>query len=214
MLAAVVGVAMVSRIAKTLQDYVMNRVIQKFGASIFTDGLKHTLKLPYQQFEDQRSGETLSILQKVRTDTEKFITLFVNVGFTSLIGIIVLNVYIFHFGISPWLFFVYLGGAAALAALTRVLSRKIKKIQQTITKETTALAGTTTESLRNIELIKSLGLTDQEIKRLNLNTFKILQLELKKVRSIRSIGFIQGTFVNFLRQTILFLLLLLIFKTK
>lgn len=214
MLLAVVGVAMVSRIAKTLQDYVMNMVIQKFGASIFTDGLKHTLKLPYQQFEDQRSGETLSILQKVRTDTEKFITLFVNVGFTSLIGIIVLNVYIFHFGISPWLFFVYLGGAAALAFLTKILSRKIKTIQQTITKETTALAGTTTESLRNIELIKSLGLTNQEIKRLNLNTFKILQLELKKVRSIRSIGFIQGTFVNFLRQAILFLLLLLIFKDQ
>ncbi len=211
-LLAIIGVAMVSRIAKTIQDYVMNMVIQKFGASVFSDGLKHTLKLPYQQFEDQRSGETLSVLQKVRTDTEKFITYFVNVGFTSLIGIIVLISYIVYFKVSIWLFFVYLIGSLGLAALTRVLSRKIKKIQGIITKETTALAGTTTESLRNIELIKSLGLTNQEVKRLNLNTLKILQLELKKVRNIRSISFVQGTFVNFLRQFILFILLLLIFQ--
>ena len=46
--------------------------------------------------------------------------------------------------------------------------------------QTNALAGSTKESLRNIELVKSLGLTYQEEKRLNLNTFKILQLELQK----------------------------------
>jgi ATP-binding cassette subfamily B protein len=40
---------------------------------------------------------------------------------------------------------------------------------------------------------------------------KILGLELKKVRYIRSISFIQGTFVNLLRSSILFLLLYLIF---
>lgn len=73
------------------------------------------------------------------------------------------------------------------------------------------LAGATTESLRNIELVKSLGLTHQEIRRLNSTTIRILMLELKKVRSIRSISFVQGTFVNFLRQAILFLLLYLIY---
>ncbi|MCH5683876.1 hypothetical protein LWM68_06155 [Niabella sp. W65] len=74
-----IGTAMVSRIAKAFQDYFVNVVIQKFGATIFTDGLKHSMRLPYQDFEDQRSGETLSILTKVRTDTEKFISSFVNV---------------------------------------------------------------------------------------------------------------------------------------
>ena len=49
----------------------MNVVVQKFGAKVFTDGLRHAMKLPYQEFEDQRSGETLSVLQKVRTDTER-----------------------------------------------------------------------------------------------------------------------------------------------
>lgn len=212
MLLAIVGVAMVSRIAKTFQDYVVNMIIQKLGASVFTDGLRHTLKLPYQQFEDQRSGETLSVLQKVRTDSEKFITSFINVAFTSLVGIVFLTIY--SLSVNSWLIAVYFIGAFTLAALTRVLSRKIKEIQGVIVKETTALAGTTTESLRNIELIKSLGLTDQEIKRLNQNTFKILQLELKKVRGVRSISFIQGTFVNFLRQCILFILLFLIFREQ
>lgn len=210
MLLAIIGVAMVSRIAKTLQDYMVNMIIQKLGANVFTDGLKHTLNLPYQQFEDQRSGETLSILQKVRTDSEKFITSFINVAFTSLVGIVFLTVY--SLSVNSWLISIYFIGAFTLAALTRVLSRKIKEIQKVIVKETTALAGTTTESLRNIELIKSLGLTGQEIKRLNQNTFKILQLELKKVRGVRSISFVQGTFVNFLRQCILFVLMFLIFR--
>ena len=84
--------------------------------------------------------------------------------------------------------------------------------QKNIVKETTSLAGTTTESLRNIELVKSLGLTTQEINRLNNNTYKILALELKKVKNIRSLSFIQGTMVNALRQVITFTLMWLIFK--
>lgn len=209
-LLASVGVAMVSRIAKAFQDYFVNVIIQKFGARIYTDGLRHSLRLPYQQFEDQRSGETLAVLQKVRTDSEKFITSFVNVLFVALIGVIFVMVYAFSVHWS--LVFVYFGGSLILGWLINVLSRKIKTIQKTIVKETTMLAGATTESLRNIELVKSLGLTHQEIRRLNSTTIRILMLELKKVRSVRIISFIQGTFVNFLRQTILFLLLFLIYR--
>jgi ATP-binding cassette subfamily B protein len=99
-----------------------------------------------------------------------------------------------------------------IAYVTNLLSKKIKVIQKNIVKETTSLAGTTTESLRNIELVKSLGLTTQEINRLNNNTYKILALELKKVKNIRSLSFIQGTMVNALRQVITFTLMWLIFK--
>ncbi|RFM34480.1 ABC transporter ATP-binding protein [Chitinophaga silvisoli] len=209
LLLASMGVAMVSRIAKAFQDYFTNVIIQKFGASVYTDGLKHSLRLPYQQFEDQRSGETLAVLQKVRTDSEKFITAFVNVLFVALVGVIFVMVYAYT--VHKSLVFVYTGGCLLLSWLMNVLSRKIKTIQKTIVKETTMLAGATTESLRNIELVKSLGLTHQEIRRLNSTTIRILMLELKKVRSIRSISFVQGTFVNFLRQVILFLLLYLIY---
>jgi len=208
----IIGAAMVSRIAKAFQDYVVNVVIQKFGAQLYTDGLKHALRLPYQDFEDQRSGETLSVLQKVRADCEKFITNFVNVLFATLVGLVF--VIIVAYKISPMLPLIYVVGAVVLSVLTSVLSRKIKAIQKSIVKDTNALAGSTTESLRNIELVKSLGLTNQEIRRLNSTTLKILQLELKKVKSLRSISFIQGTFVNFLQQCIMFALLYFVFHDK
>ncbi|HET9056532.1 MAG TPA: ABC transporter ATP-binding protein [Chitinophagaceae bacterium] len=211
-LGILISVAMVSRIAKAFQDYFGNVIVQKFGAQIFTDGLKHSMKLPYQEFEDQRSGETLSILTKVRTDTEKFIISFINVLFGMLVGIVFVCAYSLrlHWSIMP----IYFGGILLLALLTSLLSKKVKFIQKKIVKETTVLAGSTTESLRNIELVKSLGLTQQEISRLNNNTYKILGLELKKVKSIRTLSFIQGTFVNFLRQVIMLTLLWLVFKGK
>lgn len=208
-LGMIISVAMVSRIAKAFQDYVVNVIIQKFGANLYTDGLRHALRLPYQDFEDQRSGETLSILQKVRTDCEKFISSFVNVLFVTVVGIVFVTIY--AFSLHPMLPAIYFVGALILGWLTSVLSRKIKTIQKNIVKETNALAGSTTESLRNIELVKSLGLTQQEIRRLNATTFKILKLELSKVKSIRSVSFVQGTFVNFLQQCIMFALLYFVF---
>lgn len=204
-----IGVAMMSRIAKAFQDYTVNSVIQKFGADVYTDGLKHSLQLPYQQFEDQRSGETLAILQKVRSDSEKFMMLFINVVFTSLVSIVF--VIVAAAMVYPPIILVYMVGAILLSVLMSVLSKKIKVIQKSILGETTALAGATTESLRNIELVRSLGLTNQEIRRLNLSTRKILKLELKKVKSIRALNFIQGTSVNFLRQCIVFTLFYILF---
>ncbi|SEL14079.1 ABC transporter ATP-binding protein [Parapedobacter koreensis] len=208
----IIGVAMVSRIAKAFQDYVVNVVIQKFGARLYTDGLRHALRLPFQDFEDQRSGETLSVLQKVRADCEKFITNFVNVLFATIVGIVF--VVVVSFRLSPSLPLIYLIGAVTLAFLTSYLSRKIKFIQKNILKETNALAGSTTESLRNIELVKSLGLTQQEVQRLNTTTMKILNLELRKVKSIRAVSFVQGTFVNFLQQCIMFALLFFVFRNQ
>jgi ATP-binding cassette subfamily B protein len=210
MLLLLVGTAMVSRIAKAFQDYIVNVIIQKFGAALFTDGLKHSMQLPYQAFEDQRSGETLSILTKARADCEKFISYVINVVFGIVVSVVFVSIYAtrLHWSIIP----IYIGGASMIAYVTNLLSKKIKVIQKNIVKETTSLAGTTTESLRNIELVKSLGLTSQEINRLNNNTYKILALELKKVKNIRSLSFIQGTMVNALRQVITFTLMWLIFK--
>jgi len=210
LIGALIGVAMVSRIAKNFQDYVVNVVIQKYGARLYTDGLRHALRLPYHEFEDQSSGKTLSVLQKVRTDCEKFIQSFFNVLLPTLIGIVFVIIY--AFALSPMLPLIYVGGAVVLALLTNQLSKRIKTVQKTIVKETNALAGSTTESLRNIELVKSLGLTHQEIRRLNATTIKILTLELKKVRSIRAISFVQGTFVNLLRQSIILCLLYFIYQ--
>jgi ATP-binding cassette subfamily B protein len=209
-LTLLIGTAMISRIAKAFQDYAVSVITQKFGAKIFTDGLQHSMALPFQEFEDQRSGETLSILTKVREDSVKFITSFINIFFGILVSIIFVSIYAvrLHWSIMP----VYICGIFLIAFITNLLSKRIKSIQKNIVSETTALAGSTTESLRNIEIVKSLGLTNQEVIRLNNNTYKILGLELRKVKSIRSLSFIQGTMVNFLQQMITMTLLLLIFK--
>ncbi|UYZ63789.1 ABC transporter ATP-binding protein [Hymenobacter weizhouensis] len=202
------GVAMVSRIAKNFQDYYTNVITQRLGAELYSDGLRHSLELPYQVFEDQRSGETLGKLQKVRTDVEKLIQSFVNVLFISLVGI----VFVTWYAVSVYwpIAVVYFLTIPLLGSLSLFLSKRIKTIQKTIVAETTALAGSTTESLRNIELIKSLGLAQQETTRLNATTDKILKLELKKVRYLRSLSFVQGTFVNLMRNVILLMLLFLV----
>jgi ATP-binding cassette subfamily B protein len=201
------GVAMVSRIAKNFQDYYVNVITQRLGAEMYSDGLRHSLDLPYQVFEDQRSGETLGKLQKVRIDVEKLIQSFVNVLFTALVGII----FVMWYAISVYwpIAAGYFLTIPLLGVLSFALSKRIKVIQKTIVGETTALAGSTTESLRNIELIKSLGLAQQETQRLNGITNKILKLELRKVRYLRSLSFVQGTFVNLLRNIIILMLLYL-----
>jgi ATP-binding cassette subfamily B protein len=212
LLAAAVGVAFVSRVAKNFQDYYINVITQRLGAQLYADGIRHSLALPYQVFEDQRSGETLGKLQKVRSDVERLIAASINVVFTSLVGVAFVVIYAFsvHWLIAP----VYFMTVPLLGWLSSTLSRRIKQVQQQIVAETTALAGSTTESLRNIELVKSLGLAQQEVARLNSATGRILGLELKKVRYLRRLSFIQGTSVNALRTSILFLMLYLIFARE
>src|SRR5262249_1836842 len=92
LLGAAVGVAFVSRVAKNFQDYFVNLITQQVGARIYADGIEHSLVLPYAMFEDQRSGETLGKLQKVRADVEKFITAVVNLVFTTLIGLVFVTI--------------------------------------------------------------------------------------------------------------------------
>src|SRR3989338_8075112 len=209
LLLAIIGVAFVSRVAKNFQDYYLNGVSQRVGADLYRDGISHTLALPYSIFEDERSGETLGKLQKVRMDTERLITILVNLLFVALVGFIFVAIYA---GSIYWpISLVYVLTIPIIGGLSLILSNKIKNIQKNIVAETTALAGSTTESLRNIELVKALGLGSQEVERLNTTTEKILKLELKKLRYLRSLSFIQGTVINFIRTSILFFMLYLIF---
>ncbi len=210
LLSLTILVAFISRVAKNFQDYYLNTITKRLGAELYADGVKHSLALPYQVFEDQRSGETLNLLQKARTDSEALITSLINIVFTSLVGFIFVAVYSIklHWGIAV----AFALAAPILAGIAYFLSSKIKDIQGKIVKETMALAGSTTESLRNIELVKSLGLTSQEIGRLNDTTQKILALELQKLKYIRSVSFVQGTLVNFIRTCVTFFMFFMIFK--
>ena len=205
-----VAIALLARLAKTFQDYVMRLVVQKFGMQIFNDGLKQTLRLSFEEFEGQRSGETLSVLQKVRTDTERFINSFINILFSSVIGI---GFLIWYAITKHWLLIpVFVIGVLVLGGLTGLLSKKIKTIQRSINRETNQMSGAITESLRNIELLKSLGLTYPEIKRLREHTKKIFDLEMLKVKKVRTLSFFQSSALTLLKQSILFILLWLIFR--
>ena len=209
LLALAVGVAIMSRLARAFTDYVTRLVVQKFGLSVFDEGLRHTLRLPYHEFEETSSGHVLSVLQKVRTDNERFISSFISTMFSSAVGIAFLIWYAItkHWALIP----VFLIGVVVLGSLTGLLSSKIKIIQRAVIKETNKMSGSITESLRNIELVKSLGLTYPEIKRLKTFTKKIFDLEIDKVKRIRTLSFIQSSVLLILRESILFILLWLIF---
>lgn len=207
-----VFIAMISRITKNFQDYFTNIVIQRSGAAMYTDGIKKSLDLPFAQFEDQRSGETLNKLQKVRIDSEKLINLSISLVFQTVVGFIFVFIYIARIDVKIALIFIVT--APIIGLVSSYLGKKIKEVSKTIVKQTNALAGATTESLRNIELVKSLGLTHQEENRLNLNTLKILKLELQKIRYIRSLSFIQGTTVHFMRTLVVFTLYYFVFQGK
>src|SRR6478672_11658622 len=90
-----VSVAFISRVAKNFQDYFVNVNTQRLGAQMYSDGIRHSLELPYSVFEDQRSGETLGKLTKARADTEKFLNVVVNVLYLSLVGIAVVMIFAF-----------------------------------------------------------------------------------------------------------------------
>jgi ATP-binding cassette subfamily B protein len=209
-LGVAIAIALVARIARSFQEYYSRLAVQKFGMQIFNDGLKQTLRLSYQEFEEQCSGETLSILQKVRTDTQQFMNSFINILFSSIVGI---GFLIWYSVTKNWMLIpVFVIGILILGSLTGLLSKKIKTTQRSINRETNKMSGVITESLRNIELVKSLGLTFPEIKRLKEQTLKIFELEVEKVRKVRTLSFLQGTMLSILKQSILFILLWLIFR--
>lgn len=209
-LSIAIAIALVARLAKSFQEYTTKLAVARFGMQIFNDGLRQTLRLSFQEFEESRSGETLSILQKVKTDTERFVNSFINVVFSSLVGVGFLIWY--SITKNGMLIPVFLVGILVLGSLTGLLSKKIKTVQRSINRETNKMSGVITESLRNIELVKSLGLTFPEIRRLHNQTKKIFDLEMLKVKKVRSLSFLQGTTLNILRQSILFILLWLIFR--
>jgi ATP-binding cassette, subfamily B, bacterial len=205
-----IAVALMARLFRGLQEYFSRVTVARFGMDIFNEGLKQTLRLSYQEFEQSRSGETISLMQKVKTDTERFVNSLINVLFSSVIGI---GFLIWYSITKSWLLIpVFFIGIGILGALTGLLSKKIKTVQRSINRETYLLSGVITESLRNIELIKCLGLTYQEIKRLNKQTRDIYDLEIYKAKKVISLTFGQGVALNLLKNSILFILLWLIFR--
>ncbi len=207
-----VTAALISRTAKNFQQYYENMVAQRVGTELYAHSVAHSFSLPYAIFEDQRSGELLQKLQKARLDAQQLIISFVDVIFVSLVGIILVLIYAFFVNwIIGLLYFMVI---PIMGSALFFLGKKIKAIQKNIVIESANLAGSTTETIRNVELVKSLGLEEQETQRLNDVNNKVLSLELSKLTLIRKLSFTQGTIVNAMRSIILFVMLWLIFLGK
>jgi ATP-binding cassette, subfamily B, bacterial len=205
-----IGVAFVSRVAKNFQDYFVNVITQRMGTKMYADSVEHSFKLPFATFEDQRSGELLDILKKARLDAQDLIQGMVNTVFLSIVGILFAVVYAFTIHPSIGIgFFIII---PILGIVNFVISKRIKEVQKNIVAQTADLSGSTTETLRNVELVKSMGLETQEIERLNNVNEEILILELEKIKLVRKLSFIQGTSINAVRAMLIMLMFWLIFQ--
>jgi ATP-binding cassette subfamily B protein len=203
------GISLTARLASTIQDYILTLIAQSAGKHIFDDGLRQTLRLSFQEYDDTSSGEALAVLQKVRADSQSFIMSAVDVFFSTIISV---GFILWYAVTRSWLLIpVFIIGVVILGGLTGLLSQRVRLLQRAVVKDTSRAYGSITESVRNIELIKSLGLTRSEVRRLQVYTQRIFDLEMEKVRKVRSIRFLQGTIINVLKQSILFILLWLIF---
>ena len=202
-------VALFARVFASVQQFYSSKLTELVAADIYTDGIQKSLNLSFAEFEDQRSGETLGIINKLRDDTKKLISLSVSTIYGAVIGIIFVSIYAFfiHWSIAV----MFLTVIPLLSWLSLNLSLRIKAIQRDIVAMTTEMAGAATESLRNIELVKSLGLIEQENDRLAKTTQNIVHLELEKIRRVRTLTFIQGTTVQLLRTGVVVLLFFLAF---
>ncbi|MDD5749773.1 MAG: ABC transporter ATP-binding protein [Patescibacteria group bacterium] len=209
LLLAFVGVALISRIAKNFQDYYTSVITHRLGTRLYAQSIEHSLSLPYQMFEDQSSGAILQRMQKARDNIQDLIKSLIGLVFVYLVGIIFVLIYAFwvNWIIGLTIFLI----VPSLAITIFLISRRIRKVQLAVIQEQANLAGYTTETLRNVELVKSLGLEAQEIERLNKANEHILALDLKRIKLIRTLSFIQGTLLNALRALIMLIMLWLIF---
>jgi len=212
LLVAGIAAALLAWLAKNYQIDFVNRVTRYVGMGIYCEGIGHSLGMPYSAFEDQRSGEIMGKLQTARRDVEGFVLSSINSVFSSLIAITFLVIYAARI---DWVLIpAYLLALPCVFLASVLFSRKVRAIQVTIVRESARLAGSATESLRNIELVKSLGLAGREVWRLGQHGEQILELELTKVRYIRHLSFFHGAVVNLLRVGLLLLMLYLVFKQQ
>ena len=212
LLAAAIAAAFLAWLAKNYQIDFVNRVARYAGMGIYCEGIGHSLGMPYSAFEDQLSGEIMSKLQTARRDVESLVLSSINSVFSSLIAITFLVIYAAR---VDWVLIpAYLLALPSVFLVSVLFSRKVRAIQVTIVRESTRLAGSATESLRNIELVKSLGLAGREVWRLGRHGDQILKLELAKVRYIRHLSFFHGAVVNLVRVGLLLLMLYLVFKQQ
>ncbi len=199
-------------IAKTIQLAAVQRVGHTVSSDIFTDGIRLSLRLPFLQFEQRRSGEMVGGLERLRWTVDQFVGSMINRVFASLLGVAFVLVYAsrVHWVIAP----AFLIIAPTLAAVSIALSARVKMVESELAQRSNQLSGNAAETFRNIELVMSLGIAEQQISRLDDDAKHILNLQLERVRRSRAYSFFQGLSVHLLRLGLLVLLLYLVFRQQ
>jgi ATP-binding cassette, subfamily B, bacterial len=208
LLAVAFGLTTFSRFAAHTGHYFTMKLAKTVGRNIYKDSLKHSMMMPYNYFENNRSGEILSKLQVAKGNIEAFITGLIAYQFSLLIGLIFIIVYAYfvYWPIAPAILIVI----PLIGYFANTQNGKIKAINKRHYEQTNALAGTSIESIRNIHFIKSVGLVDKELSKLETILNRILNLELIKTARLNSILFTQNTLINLFRNVLFMWFLFLV----
>lgn len=204
-----VWAAMVSRLAKTFQDYYVNLMSQTIWSRVYAQWVSHAFFLPYRTFEDRQSWALLDKLLKARTDIQNLLTSMIDTVFLTSIWMLIVIIYAFWVHWIVWVCF--LAMVPLLAFTTYRISLGIKDSQKKIVAASSALSGATVENIKNVALIKSLWLEQQEIDHLTSVNEQLISLEIDKLKLIKTLSFTQGTLINFLRTLLQWVMLRLIF---
>jgi len=209
LVAASVAVLLLSRFVRNLQDYRINVIARRVGSQLYAATVAHSLLLPFQIYEDRRAGELLHTMQRARNDAEQSITSAVRI-YLSSVGMLAVVGYAFY--VHPLLGALQVAMVAMLAIFIVLVSKPIHRHQQRIAAEIVSEAGATTETMRNVEMVKSLGIEEQEIGRLQRLNDDILQLEERKLRLVRIFTFIEGSALSVARAAMMLAMLWLVYQ--
>jgi ATP-binding cassette subfamily B protein len=195
-----VTVGFLWRLARTTQEYSIGVIARRIGAALYARSVAHSLLLPFREHEERRSGEMLQKVGKARADAETGLSGAVRF---YLAGVAIAVVTIYGLTIHWMLAAVIVGLITSLVTFVLVVSRPIRIQQREITLATAELSGSTTEMLRNLEIVKSLGIEEQEISRLHDANAVILGLEERKLKLVRFLSFAEGSAVTVARAALL-----------
>ena len=209
LLSAGVAISVIAWGAKNFQIDYSYRLACTVGMRIYSDGMRNSLGLPYASFSEQRSGQIIGEIQAARHHSEQFLSVFIKSIFSSAVAIVFLIFYTssVHWSLVP----AFLIAIPGLILASWILSDRVRLIQSEIVQETSSMAGSATEVLRNIEFVKSLGLGNRESERFDALSTRIIQLELAKAQAIRRLSFFHGAAVSLLRLGLLLLMLYLVY---
>lgn len=211
LIAAAVAVGMMARTLRTLQEYWITLISRRVGPAFYATSVARSLLLPYRVLEDQHSGELLHNIQRARMDAETTIGGTVRV-YLGAVAIVAITAYAFT--VHPLLGALHLVGVPLAGVAMLVASAPIRHRQREIARRTGALAGSATETIRNVELVKSLGIETQEIDRIEDVNRRILVLEAAKLRLERLFTMLEGVLFHGLRATILLVMLSLLYDGR